>query len=175
MFRSTCLVLAHSSAEGPSLSVPGPTGCFSWNISTMNESSWRVRSTFLAILCDLFGMVKWPFQRLNDLQLGDKKVTLNHLVLELFQLFVKKNTWHMWPWQEQGPEADAVSEERKRTAFFCAKHEGMVLVMSDEQPDPRMFQAFPYGGFLEWWYPTSTIGFPTKNDHFGVWIGGTTI
>ena len=23
------------------------------------------------------------------------------------------------------------------------------------------------GGFLKWWYPT-TIGFPTKNDHFGV-------
>ena len=24
---------------------------------------------------DLFGTVKWPFQRLSDLQLGDKKVT----------------------------------------------------------------------------------------------------
>ena len=24
-----------------------------------------------------------------------------------------------------------------------------------------------YGCFLEWWYPT-TMGFPTKNDHFGV-------
>ena len=31
-----------------------------------------------------------------------------------------------------------------------------------------------YGGFLKWWYPT-TISFPTKNDHFGVWNGGTTI
>ena len=27
----------------------------------------------LAILCALFGMFKWPFQRLSDLQLGDKK------------------------------------------------------------------------------------------------------
>ena len=27
-----------------------------------------------------------------------------------------------------------------------------------------------YGGFLTWWYPT-TIGFPTKNDHFGVFWG----
>ena len=27
----------------------------------------------------LFGMLKWPFQRLSDLQLADKKVTLNHL------------------------------------------------------------------------------------------------
>ena len=32
-----------------------------------------------AILCDLFGMLKWPFQRLSDLQLGDKKVAWNHL------------------------------------------------------------------------------------------------
>ena len=27
-----------------------------------------------------------------------------------------------------------------------------------------------YGGFLKWWYPT-TMGFPTKNDHFGVFRG----
>ena len=33
----------------------------------------------LATLCDLFGMVKWPFPRLSDLQLGDQQVTLNHL------------------------------------------------------------------------------------------------
>ncbi len=39
---------------------------------------------FLAILCDLFGMVKWPFQWLNGLQIGDKKVTLNHLVILMF-------------------------------------------------------------------------------------------
>jgi len=28
----------------------------------------------------------------------------------------------------------------------------------------------PYGGFLKWWYPT-TMGFPTKNDHFGGVLG----
>ena len=27
-----------------------------------------------------------------------------------------------------------------------------------------------YGGFLKWWYPTP-MGFPTKNDHFGVFWG----
>ena len=27
-----------------------------------------------------------------------------------------------------------------------------------------------YGGFLKWWYQTA-IGFPTKNDHFGVFWG----
>ena len=26
------------------------------------------------------------------------------------------------------------------------------------------------GGFLKWWYPT-TMGFPTKTDHFGVFFG----
>ena len=47
-------------------------------------------NVFLAILCDLFGMVEWPFQRLSDLQLGDKKVTLNHLVEEYCKLQVPK-------------------------------------------------------------------------------------
>ena len=35
---------------------------------------------YLASLCDLFGMIEWPFQRLSDLQPGDKMVTFNHLV-----------------------------------------------------------------------------------------------
>ena len=26
------------------------------------------------MVCDLFGIVKWPFQRLSDLQLGDQKL-----------------------------------------------------------------------------------------------------
>ena len=38
----------------------------------------------LAVLCDFFGMVKWPFQWLSDLQLGDKKVTLNQLVSNIY-------------------------------------------------------------------------------------------
>ena len=29
-------------------------------------------------------MVKWPFQRLSDLQLGDKKATLNHMVYTVY-------------------------------------------------------------------------------------------
>ena len=31
-------------------------------------------------------------------------------------------------------------------------------------------QTSRYGGFLKWWYPT-TMGFPTKNDQFGVFWG----
>ena len=40
----------------------------------------------LAILCDLFGMVKWPFKWLSDLQIGDEKVTLNHLEKIYFRM-----------------------------------------------------------------------------------------
>ena len=42
----------------------------------------------LAILCDLFGMVKWPFKGLSDLQLGDQKVTLNHLAVNVVLFFL---------------------------------------------------------------------------------------
>ena len=36
----------------------------------------------------------------------------------------------------------------------------------------RVIDLSPFGGgFLKWWYP-KTIGFPTKNDHFGVFFGG---
>ena len=46
-------------------------------IATHRFDDWK--EVILAILCDLFGMVKWPLRRLSDLQLGGKKVTLNHL------------------------------------------------------------------------------------------------
>ena len=39
-------------------------------------------------------MVKWPFQRLSDLQLGDKKVTLNHIVDDSFLLVVRRILRH---------------------------------------------------------------------------------
>ena len=35
-----------------------------------------------------------------------------------------------------------------------------------EDEDKRVI----YGGFLKWWYPT-TMGFPTKNDHLGLFWG----
>ena len=31
---------------------------------------------------------------------------------------------------------------------------------------------FLYGGFLKWWVSPTTMGFPTKNQHFGVFWGG---
>ena len=37
----------------------------------------------------------------------------------------------------------------------------------------RWVSRFLDGGFLKWWYPTTMgfMGFPTKNDHFGVFWG----
>ena len=37
-------------------------------------------------------------------------------------------------------------------------------------PPRERFLCPTNGGFLKWWYPT-TMGFPTKNDHFGVFWG----
>ena len=45
------------------------------------------RYTILAILWDRFRMLKtWLLQRLSDLQQGDQKVTLNHLVIVFVKL-----------------------------------------------------------------------------------------
>ena len=50
--------------------------------------------------------------------------------------------------------------------FFtkCARWESKLSVLPSENC------VLIYGGFLKWWYPT-TIGFPTKHDHFGVFWG----
>ncbi len=45
----------------------------SWTQKSANKK--QQKGWCLAILCDLFGMVKWPFKGLSDLQLGDQKVT----------------------------------------------------------------------------------------------------
>ena len=48
----------------------------------VHENIWKSwnnvgnNPVYLAILCDLFGMSKWPFQRLSHLQLGDIKRSL---------------------------------------------------------------------------------------------------
>ena len=46
--------------------------------TTKKTRSWQFFVTFLGWLSD-------PFHWLSDLQLGDEKVTLNHLVLEIAQ------------------------------------------------------------------------------------------
>ena len=52
-----------------------------WREGGKNPHSWQIFVTFLGWLSD-------PFQWLSDLQLGDEKVTLNHLVPCFFSTFV---------------------------------------------------------------------------------------
>ena len=67
--------------------------------------------------------------------------------------------------EQQGGGIDCIFQ----TAFVCfftkcARWESKLSVLRSENC------VLIYGGFLKWWYPT-TIGFPTKNDHFGVFWG----
>ncbi len=75
----------------------GAWGCHRCNvyIHTVDGSEiWRSPVEFFVTF---FGMVKWPFQGLSDRQLGDQKVTLNHLVYILlftgFILFRRLPSW----------------------------------------------------------------------------------
>ena len=58
-------------------------------------SKMFVKDKNLAILCALFGMVAWPLERLSDLRIGDKKVTLNHLDHVIWKCF-SMHFCHMW-------------------------------------------------------------------------------
>ena len=37
-------------------------------------------------------------------------------------------------------------------------------------PVSYIYSIYIYRGFLKWWYPTA-MGFPTKHDHFGFFLG----
>ena len=47
---------------------------------------------------------------------------------------------------------------------------GLLVTSNDRGWKGHELNHLELGGFLKWWYQT-TIGFPTKNDHFGVEIG----
>ena len=57
----------------------GITRWIDWFNSTEIKVWSSKNNMSLAILCDPFGMVKWPYQALSDLQPRDQQVTLNHL------------------------------------------------------------------------------------------------
>ena len=64
--------------------------------------------------------------------------------------------------------------------FFCAssfendqscRAASCRVVVSLQSREENSIPSFSsYGGFLKWWYPT-IMGFPAKNDHFGVFWG----
>ena len=74
---------------------------------TLDSRKGCLRFQSLAIHCEFFGIVKWPFKWLSDLQLRHQKVTLNHLVYDvsdrLFQWsrYFEASSWWLtlddWP------------------------------------------------------------------------------
>ena len=58
--------------------------CYKWNLI---QILFRSKTIYLAIFVPSLGWLSDPFKWLSDLQLGDEKVTLNHLVYAyVFQL-----------------------------------------------------------------------------------------
>ena len=55
------------------------------------------------------------------------------------------------------------------TSVFTHLAMKMIAQHTSGKSNIEVFRAI-FGGFLKWWYPT-TMGFPTKNDHFGVFWG----
>ena len=62
--------------QWPQLLDPGLEA--TWSKQKKTKATKLQQHRYLAIPCDLFGMVKWPFKGLSDLKRG--MVTLNHLV-----------------------------------------------------------------------------------------------
>ena len=56
--------------------------CWKYRSQTVSKPNWK--NDLTKIMCELFGMVKWTFQRLSDLQISNKRVTLKHLVVVFF-------------------------------------------------------------------------------------------
>ena len=75
----------------------GASGCHRCNVYIHTVDGSEIRRSPVEFFVTFFGMVKWPFQGLSDRQLGDQKVTLNHLVYILlftgFILFRRLPSW----------------------------------------------------------------------------------
>ena len=71
-------------------------------------------------------------------------------------------TWRLTPF---------VFEQKKKYHVPSQIHIHSVYHYTSSQNAWRLLLCLKqYGGFLKWWYPT-TMGFPTKNDHSGVFWG----
>ena len=89
-----------------------------------------------------------------------------HLFKNLVTTTIKHGRFH----GHLGPTPRAAS----CTARLCCSSRGAkgseLKQWSKKKPSLFPRHQSSYGGFLKWWYPT-TMGFPTKNDHVGVFWG----
>ena len=103
-----------------------------------------------------------------------------HLGLQVRSaLFKKKKTGQCfiptyWPLQPVHPTFESASKASPTgRSFYMTPTQPSVTGLRCEIPQKLTIPChcpISYGGFLKWWYPT-TMGFPTKNDHFGVFWG----
>ena len=85
----------------------------------------------------------------------------------------KKNHTTPFPTQERTKKASEKSP--KVSPMFSEIRDETILRSLDasvakRRPATRATTEGGFGGFLKWWYLT-TMGFPTKNDHFGGVLG----
>ena len=69
--------------------------------------------------------------------------------------------WHSVVSHVRGWIQIGIRIQPSAASHLMCKYKKTLHVLSDSGPMMR------YRGFLQWWYPR-TMGFPTKNDHFGV-------
>ena len=86
-------------------------------------------------------------------------------MLILLRYFSLKALLHCWLVREFSNCLPFVSINFAQRMLVWVERHGPGTHTKREE-DALWFDPLPYGGFLKWWYPT-TIGFPTKNDHFG--------
>ena len=85
------------------------------------------------------------------------------------------------PWLGTPPNLDIYTLKSKQALQVTWRHNPAHPAKIDVQhveawnvgvlSDPTSKQM---GDFLKWWVSPTTMGFHTRNDHFGVWNGGTT-
>ena len=89
-------------------------------------------------------------------------------------------TWRIVPFRSIGPIIVHIHGDRFRPWKILFKWpKSMAETMGSSQHTHKnlTLQARPRsfvinGCFLKWWASPTTMCFPTKNDHFGVWNGG---
>ena len=134
------------------------------------RKSWVSNSRQSATQCD------YPPSQLRGNKGGDKMLQdlfPFHLLAPFLNSFKKKTFDSSWkllmpPRNHQLP---VIRRWLLRSECRMDYHNQAIWLMASHLSGKHVTKiAATYGGFLKWWYPT-TIGFPTKNDHFGVFWG----
>ena len=112
-------------------------------------------------------------------------ITIQNKKIEVFNLYIpqfrcQKKTSHQttagshflpshtgWPLESPRCPHRSNLARRPATKFFFGT---AAIQMRDSKKITTGEKRHPCGCFQKWWYPT-TMGFPTKNDHFGVFWG----